>query len=154
AHSPSPRVPGHYTHGMKLYTKRGDAGDTDLFGGQRVSKASLRVEAYGTIDELNSTCGLAAAGRSDPRLLAMLTGVQHRLFEIGADLAAPSSNDAGSSMIPHIDEPQITEIEAWVDEIQSHLAPMRVFVLPGGTELAARLHLARTVCRRAERLCV
>ncbi len=150
----------HYTALMKLYTKRGDAGDTDLFGGTRVSKASLRVEAYGAVDEVNSLCGLAAACCGDPRLLEMLTGVQHRLFEIGADLATPRSSGkegvaaATPSAIPRIGDAQVAEVEGWIDEVQGHLDPMRVFILPGGSELAARLHVARTVCRRAERVCV
>lgn len=142
---------------MKLYTKRGDDGGTDLFGGQRVSKASLRVEAYGTVDELNSTVGLAAAACGEPRLLAMLQGIQARLFEIGADLATPrpSEDDAsGPAAIPRVGDAQVAELESWIDEISDQLPPMRTFILPGGSEPSARLHLARTVCRRAERLCV
>lgn len=142
---------------MKLYTKRGDAGLTDLFGGQRVSKASLRVEAYGTVDEVNSLCGLAASGCRDGRLLDMLTGVQNRLFEIGADLATPrkaEDDESAPSSIPRVGEVQVSELEGWIDEIEAQVPAMRSFILPGGTETAARLHVARTAARRAERLCV
>jgi cob(I)alamin adenosyltransferase len=141
---------------MKLYTKRGDAGDTDLFGGQRVSKASLRVDAYGSVDELNSVIGLAASGCTDAEVLAMLQAIQSRLFEIGADLATPrhAEQDAAPSAIPRVGDEQIGELEDWIDTMSAGVPAMRSFILPGGTELAARLHVARTVCRRAERLCV
>ncbi len=148
---------------MKLYTKRGDDGGTDLFGGQRVAKDDLRVEAYGTIDELNSVLGLAAAACTDAELIAILTTLQVRLFDLGADLATPavahdasdaSARGAAADKVHRIDEHHVSEVEQWIDCVCEPLTPLRYFVLPGGTELAARLHLARTVCRRAERLCV
>jgi len=138
---------------MKLYTRTGDDGSTALFGGQRVAKDALRVQAYGTVDELNSfvgLCAVAAEGQRQERLLA----IQARLFEIGADLATPRSgdDDPGPGHIPRITETHVAELEAWIDEASDGLPEMKNFILPGGTELAARLHVARTVCRRAERV--
>lgn len=146
---------------MKLYTKRGDAGETDLFGNIRVPKDALRVEAYGSVDELNSVIGLALAAvapdQSYARLRAVLLESQHRLFELGADLASPRTGDASkedTGYIPRISNEQVHAVENQIDELTDPVPPMKSFVLPGGTELAARLHHARTVCRRAERLCV
>lgn len=144
---------------MKLYTGRGDQGQTDLFGGQRIDKDSLRIEAIGTVDELNSAIGLALSACSDGAMKAILIELQARLFEIGADLASPprSSSDPSAtqpSAIPRIEPAQVRELEQRIDEVCRTLEPMRFFILPGGSELAARLHLARSVCRRAERLCV
>lgn len=146
---------------MKLYTKRGDQGMTDLFGGQRVGKDDLRVEAYGTVDELNSVLGLARSGCEDRTLSGLLDDLQHRLFELGADLATPrpsteaSKRDrAADSAVPRIGAQQIAALERHIDSLCADLPEMRYFVLPGGTELSARLHLARTVCRRAERAVV
>lgn len=145
---------------MKLYTRNGDDGTTGLFGGQRVSKDDLRVEAYGTVDELNSHVGLALAGldaADDPDHAAMLTSIQNRLFEIGADLSTPRNPDdeaSGGGYVPRIGDEQATELERFIDTVCDDLPEMKSFILPGGTELAARLHVARTVCRRAERLCV
>lgn len=139
---------------MKLYTKRGDSGQTDLYGGRRVGKDHLRVEAYGTVDELNSHLGLAmsSAGAGDA-VAGPLRSIQSRLFEIGADLATPQESSRGSS-VPRITADHIVELERWIDASTAATEPMKHFVLPGGTELAARLHVARTVCRRAERVCV
>lgn len=133
---------------MKLYTKRGDDGQTDLIGGVRVSKNHLRVSTYGAVDELNATIGLALA---DCHIDAVNTGlitVQCRLFDLGADLATPSSDkaDPGRLTAQHV-----AELEQQIDAASEQLEPLRNFILPGGTTLAARLHLARTVCRRAER---
>lgn len=140
---------------MKLYTKRGDSGATDLFGGQRVDKDALRVEAYGTVDELNSVLGLAASGCPSPQMQAILVSLQSRLFEIGADLATPrKDSDEDKSIIPRITMAQVEQMEQMIDAACADVPEMKSFVLPGGTELAARLHLARTVCRRAERVCV
>ncbi|MEM1107259.1 MAG: cob(I)yrinic acid a,c-diamide adenosyltransferase [Planctomycetota bacterium] len=146
---------------MKLYTKRGDAGLTDLYGGQRIGKHSLRVEAYGTVDELNSVIGLANAGSVPDEIAEPLVSIQSRLFEIGADLATPhgeldedGNETERSSTVPRVGDDQITELEKWIDAVCEPVPPMKHFVLPGGTELAARLHVGRTVCRRAERLCV
>lgn len=142
---------------MKLYTKRGDDGRTDLFGGQRVRKDSLRVEAYGAADELNSVVGLAAVACNHAELSVILSRVQHQLFELGADLATPHPDGEESNAtkrVPRIGPAQVEELERWIDQTCAPLPPMRNFVLPGGSELAARLHMARTVCRRVERLCV
>lgn len=138
---------------MKLYTKQGDKGQTQLFGGQRVSKDDLRVEAYGTVDELNAVVGLCASICTEPELREMLTAIQNRLFEVGADLATPRAGESSpaSANVPTIGAEQIAQAEQWIDRLCSQVAPMRYFVLPGGTELSARLHQARTVCRRAER---
>ena len=145
----------HTLSRMKLYTRTGDDGTTGLFGGVRVPKNHPRVEAYGDVDELNATIGLAIAVCSEQDvslapMRSMLITIQARLFEIGADLATPP--DSGhESKITRINASQVTEAEAWIDQIEAANEPMKTFVLPGGTELAARLHLARAVCRRAER---
>lgn len=143
---------------MKLYTRSGDDGTTGLFGGGRVSKDHPRIEAYGTVDELNACIGLvcSACDRAKPfdaRMLEIMGHIQSRLFDIGADLATPEDSKA-SAKILRIDERFVSEIESWIDEVDGKNQPIRAFVMPGGTELAARLHLARTVCRRAERLMV
>lgn len=135
---------------MKIYTKTGDAGDTGLFGGARVSKASARVETYGEVDELNSAIGLALSEPFDEALSALLTNVQSRLFDLGAELAtAPDSKVALG--IPLLDEAEVVKLEQAIDTFESELSPLKTFVLPGGTRAAAYLHMARTVCRRAER---
>jgi cob(I)alamin adenosyltransferase len=140
---------------MKLYTKTGDDGSTGLFGGQRVSKDHPRVEAYGTVDELNATIGLAAAACDADRPLherfrAIFKQLQSRLFDIGADLATPDTAEKASHIV-RVGADHAAEVEQWIDEIDGGNEPMRHFILPGGSELAARLHVARTVCRRAER---
>lgn len=152
---------GPYHADMKLYTKRGDAGLTDLYGGQRVGKDHLRVEAYGSVDELNSVIGLVICADGPGELLDPLRSIQSRLFEIGADLATPhgerdaDGNETGrGSTVPRVDDTHVAELEAWIDAVCEPVPAMRHFILPGGTELAARLHVARTVCRRAERFCV
>jgi cob(I)alamin adenosyltransferase len=143
---------------MKLYTRTGDDGTTGLFSGQRVSKDHPRIDAYGTVDELNACLGLAAAA-CDPatslgsRYRVIFAQLQSRLFDLGADLATPEGG-RNEAKIQRIDNSHVKEAEAWIDEIDGQNAPLRAFVLPGGTELAARLHIARTVCRRAERLMV
>jgi cob(I)alamin adenosyltransferase len=156
---------------MKLYTRSGDDGSTGLFGGQRVLKNHPRVEAYGTVDELNAALGLAAAeitrllgGSEKPwmdskpsgflqRASAIIAQLQSRLFDIGADLATPEESKH-ESKVKRISDEQIAESERWIDEIDAGNQPMNSFVMPGGTDLAARLHLARTICRRAERAIV
>jgi cob(I)alamin adenosyltransferase len=137
---------------MALYTGKGDDGSTGLFGGDRVGKDHPQVEAYGTVDELNALIGLAAAACDrgsavQARLLSILAEVQSRLLDLGADLAAP--HDDGKPR--RITAEHVKAVEAWIDEVDAANAPLRQFVLPGGTELAARLHAARTTCRRAER---
>lgn len=143
---------------MTLYTKSGDDGSTGLFGGDRVPKDDPRVEAYGTVDELNACLGLAAvaAGGAAPlmsRFREIFGAIQSRLFDLGADLATPTDSPHADK-IARIVDAHVSEVEAWIDEIDAANAAMTHFVLPGGTELAARLHLARTVCRRAERAIV
>lgn len=138
---------------MKIYTKTGDRGDTGLFGGARVSKASLRVTAYGELDELNSVVGLVRTEPFDAGVDALLRDVQSRLFDLGAELAtAPDSKVALG--IPLLDEAEIERLEAAIDQAETELEPLKTFVLPGGCRAASYLHLARTVCRRAERVLV
>lgn len=137
----------------KIYTRSGDKGDTALGNGQRVPKASPRVASYGTCDELNSTVGLArlhAEGETDARLAA----IQNDLFDLGADLCRPGlAGDASAEYPPlRMAASQVDRLEAEIDRMNAALEPLRSFVLPGGTPLAAHLHLCRTVCRRAERL--
>ncbi|MSR18780.1 MAG: cob(I)yrinic acid a,c-diamide adenosyltransferase [Phycisphaerales bacterium] len=143
---------------MKLYTRSGDDGSTGLFSGTRVGKDHPRIEAYGTVDELNACIGLAiCACRVDSvlqtRLRHILTLTQSVLFDLGADLATPMG-ERNAGRVPRIGEADVSLAESWIDEIDGGNTPLRCFVLPGGTELSARLHLARTVCRRAERLMV
>jgi cob(I)alamin adenosyltransferase len=136
----------------KIYTRTGDAGQTALSNGDRVAKHSLRVRAYGTVDETNATLGLArlqAAGEMD----AALARIQNDLFDLGADLSRPdmaSDADAGYPVL-RIVESQVTRLETEIDAMNAHLEPLRSFVLPGGSALSAALHLCRTVARRAER---
>lgn len=135
---------------MTIVTKTGDKGMTGLFGGQRVSKADVRLHAYGTVDELNAVLGLArASGYCSAKLSARLLRTQNVLFRLGADLATPRENNA--ARVPRIEEAQIRELESWIEELEAHLPPLRQFILPGGSHDASALHLARTVCRRAER---
>ncbi|HVH13719.1 MAG TPA: cob(I)yrinic acid a,c-diamide adenosyltransferase [Longimicrobium sp.] len=141
---------------LKIYTKTGDRGETGLFGGQRVPKDHARVEAYGDVDELNSLLGVAitqlqAAGETS--VVDALRVVQSDLFTVGANLATPAPEDGGrpSAHIPALPAGRVEELEAWIDAAEDELEPLKSFVLPGGTEAAAYLHLARTVCRRAER---
>jgi cob(I)alamin adenosyltransferase len=135
---------------MKIYTKTGDEGETGLFGGARVSKASLRVEAYGEIDELNSAVGWARVSVSDTDLDAVLNQIQNDLFEVGAELGSTAERKKKGPM-PLIDETQVQALERAIDEYEKGPPPLTSFVLPGGSEGAARFHLARCVCRRAER---
>lgn len=135
---------------MKIYTKSGDAGMTGLFGGARVSKASDVVQAYGEVDELNSALGLVRHACDDATTQQLLQRLQDELFTVGAELACmPDKRDRLG--IPLIDEAAIGNLEATIDRLVHELEPMREFVLPGGSEEASFLHLARTVCRRAER---
>lgn len=135
---------------MKIYTKTGDRGETGLFGGARVSKASLRVEAYGEVDELNSAIGWARLQVSDSELDALLNQIQNDLFEVGAELGSTSERKEKSGM-PLIEERQVETLEHAIDEYEKGPPPLESFVLPGGSEAAARFHLARCTCRRAER---
>ncbi|MSR34681.1 MAG: cob(I)yrinic acid a,c-diamide adenosyltransferase [Phycisphaerales bacterium] len=140
---------------MKLYTKSGDDGTTGLFSGARVSKDHPRIESYGTIDEFNATLGMCSAvcdvgNALHQRLLEIFARLQIRMFDIGADLATPEGAN-NESKIQRIGQEHVQEVENWIDEIDGANAPLTAFVMPGGTELASRLHLARTICRRAER---
>lgn len=139
---------------MKLYTKTGDAGETSLFGGERVSKASLRVDAYGTVDELNSVLGVVRLATRE--LLPedeLLKQIQNDLFILGADLATPAAQKPGPD-VPRISSFHFALLEKKIDFYQENCPPFRFFVLPGGSVPSAHLHVARTVCRRAERLVV
>ena len=138
---------------MKIYTKTGDAGDTGLFGGGRVPKSHPRVEAYGDVDELNATIGIArAAGDPDAQIDALLLRVQQDLFAIGALLATPDRERMRLHLDKaKIDQERIAELEGAIDAADAELEPLRSFILPGGSPKAAALHVARTVCRRAER---
>lgn len=137
---------------MKIYTKTGDAGETSLFGGQRVPKDALRIEAYGTVDELNTLLGVCRAANPPSEISTLLVKIQHDLFTLGADLATPL--DAAAKAIRRIQNEEIKEIEDEIDRIDPLLEPLREFIIPGGTMVAAQLHQARAVCRRAERLAV
>jgi len=137
---------------MRIYTRGGDEGETGLFGGARVAKSSSRIAAYGDVDELNSVLGWCAvcAEGSD---LERLRRVQALLFSIGSWLATPSDASAGTrSHLPAWEESSIAELESEIDAWDDTLDPLKNFILPGGCELSARLHMARSVCRRAERL--
>ena len=135
---------------MKIYTKTGDQGTTGLFGGTRVSKSSPRIAAYGDIDELNALIGVAMAETPHDPIKKALGEVQIHLFTLGAQLASPQADPK----IERITTAQIEGLERQMDTISETLTPMRYFILPGGSKTSAFLHLARTVCRRAERLCV
>ena len=139
----------------KIYTRTGDKGTTALGTGSRVAKYDLRVEAYGTVDETNAAIGLARVhtAASAPALDAMLARVQNDLFDLGADLCFPDEMKKGQASL-RVSDAQIARLETEIDEMNAVLDPLRSFVLPGATPTAAYLHLARTVCRRAERLIV
>lgn len=141
---------------MKIYTRTGDEGETGLFGGGRVSKAHPRIESYGTVDELNAVLGAALAefdrvAVNLPEGAAALIEAQNRLFDLGAELATPDAVERGLAVIGSDD---VERLERWIDHHEATLPALRAFVLPGGTALSAHLHIARTVCRRAERACV
>ena len=135
---------------MKLYTKTGDDGTTGLFGGLRVPKASARVEAYGTVDETNAAIGVARAFAPEAAIDEVLARVQSDLFALGAELACAPGKEAKRST-RRLDEGDIARLERAIDEADAVCPPLKNFVLPGGSPVAAALHLARTVCRRAER---
>ena len=137
---------------MKIYTKTGDTGQTGLFGGGRVPKDDLRVEAYGDVDELNAVIGMARCIEMMPRIDEVLVPIQRDLFAIGALLATPDRERMATHLEKaRIDEARIMELEHAIDDGESELEPLRAFIIPGGTPKAAALHVARTVCRRAER---
>ena len=140
---------------MKIYTRGGDKGETTLLGGVRVAKNDPRVTAYGTVDELNAALGVAIArenGNASNRLSDELRSLQEDLFTMGARLAAANPERAlRKGTIPALDEGRIEELEAWIDRLDADLPSLDAFVLPGGSIVAAQLHVARTICRRAER---
>lgn len=140
---------------FKIYTKTGDKGETALYGGTRVSKASARVEAYGTIDELNAFIGIAKSHIDDSDCLKQLAEIQYDLFTLGSEAATPIDKvylANGKSRLPvTIKEEDISKLEVWMDKMDESLEPLQFFILPGGGKAATFLHAARTICRRAER---
>src|SRR6478672_5430970 len=137
---------------MKIYTKTGDAGDTGLFGGGRVPKSHPRVEAYGDVDELNAVLGVVRAAEQMPRIDEVLVPIQRDLFAIGALLATPDRDKMQQHLTKaRISDDRIAELERAIDDCDRELEPLKAFILPGGAPKAAALHVARTVCRRAER---
>ena len=137
---------------MKIYTKTGDQGLTGLFGGGRVSKDHVRVEAYGDVDELNAVLGVARSVEPMPRIDEVLVPIQRDLFALGALLATPDRDKMALHLQKaRIDEGRIGELERAIDQGDAELEPLTAFIMPGGTPKAAALHVARTVCRRAER---
>jgi cob(I)alamin adenosyltransferase len=137
---------------VKIYTKTGDSGETALFGGGRVAKDHARVHAYGEVDELNSFIGAARACEPVGFESPLLESIQRDLFSIGGQLASPEPNKVAKALAKTlIPEARVRELELAIDRADTEIAPLTAFVLPGGTPKAAALHLARTVCRRAER---
>ena len=136
---------------MKIYTRRGDRGETDLFGGGRVSKDDLRVEAYGAVDELNAFVGVCAAATAHDDLRAILLAIQGRLFDLGGYLATPDAERRARSRVPEPSDDDVSYIERHIDTLDAEAGPLQRFVLPGGCTAASAMHAARTVCRRAER---
>ncbi len=137
----------------RVYTRTGDDGSTGLGGGQRVPKDAARIAAYGTIDELSSGLGVALAGGLDERLLAPLRRIQNELFHLGSDLCV-REEDKVRLKVPVVEQRHVDALEALLDELTAEVGPLANFILPGGSPAAAQLHVARTVCRRAERLLV
>jgi cob(I)alamin adenosyltransferase len=136
---------------VKIYTKTGDAGETGLFDGTRVSKADPRVDAYGAIDETNAWLGFAGAAGLDEDLAGMLATIQRDLFAVGARLADPAQRIAERVTKAAVRPEAIAQLEGWIDALETELPPLRRFILAGGSSVGAALHVARTVCRRAER---
>lgn len=136
---------------MKIYTKTGDQGETGLFDGTRVSKADPRVDAYGEVDEVNAWLGLARAEGVDSEIAGMLEHLQRDLFAVGAMLADPRRTIATRVEKALLNDVDVARLEAWIDTLEAGITPLRRFILAGGTRAGGMLHLARTVCRRAER---
>jgi cob(I)alamin adenosyltransferase len=140
---------------LKIYTRTGDSGETGLYGGSRIRKDALRVEAYGTLDELNASLGvvLAALDPKTSELRQLLTTIQSELFDMGAELATPQAR-AGSKLAQRLHDMEASQVEVLeraIDRYETQLEPLKTFILPGGSAVAATLHLARAVARRAER---
>jgi cob(I)alamin adenosyltransferase len=133
---------------MKIYTRKGDQGETGLLGNIRVSKADRRVEAYGSVDELASWLGLIQAESHDPMLCEQIGEIQLTLFFVNSELATPAGRAPWGEVI---EEAAVEQLERWIDACDEEIPPLRSFILPGGSKTAAQLHIARTVCRRAER---
>ena len=136
---------------MKIYTKRGDQGTTNLFGGTTIEKSHTRLHAYGTVDELNSILGMALTHPVSKRGSDILIEIQKQLFVVGADLATLPSK---KTRIERVGQNEIHQIESWIDELDEQLPALTSFILPGGSSIGSALHMARTVCRRAERYTV
>lgn len=137
---------------MKIYTQKGDDGTTALYGGKRLSKAALRIEAYGTVDELNSYLGLVTTYLQEKEYTDLMHGIQSRLFDIGTHLAAEPKKK--NLVLPEISPDAITLLEEYIDKMNETLPELKFFILPGGNKAASVCHVARTVCRRAERCVV
>jgi cob(I)alamin adenosyltransferase len=140
----------------KIYTRTGDKGTTALGSGERVPKNALRIEAYGTVDETNAQIGMVRVHLAGgvPELDRYLVAIQNDLFDLGADLCVPDRGDAAGRAPLRVVHAQVDKLENIIDELNANLSPLRSFVLPGGSPAAAALHVARTVCRRAERVMV
>lgn len=136
---------------MKIYTRTGDAGETGLFDGRRVLKSDLRVDAYGEVDELNAALGVVLAETLNADITDILRTIQRDLFAVGGRLADPSHKIAGRVDKVVLGADEVARLESWIDRLETELPPLRRFILPGGSRAGALLHLARTVCRRAER---
>lgn len=143
---------------MKVYTKTGDKGTTSLYGGIKVSKNHIRIDAYGTVDELNSAIGLIRSAEIREIYIEQLIEIQKNLFHLGAELATPKEKmylANGKSRLPKlITEPDILQLEKWIDKMEEELPPLMHFILPGGNSTASHAHLSRCICRRAERITV
>ncbi|MFI1583278.1 cob(I)yrinic acid a,c-diamide adenosyltransferase [Embleya sp. NPDC020630] len=135
---------------MKLYTRGGDRGETGIWGGRRVGKDSVRIETIGGVDECNAMIGLAVAAGLPERAVLVLRGVQNTLFVVGSELMAPSREGSGAEL-PRLSGEEVRELEDTIDELDAATPPLTNFILPGGSLAAAHLHVARAVCRRAER---
>ena len=141
-------------HLSKIYTKSGDRGETSLGDGRRVAKDHIRVEAYGSVDELNSILGMILATTNPGESQTLLLGIQNDLFDVGADLCVPEDPRQPDGSCLRVRPEQVTRLERAIDLLNERLTPLNSFILPGGTPLAAWCHVARTVCRRAERMVV
>lgn len=139
---------------MKIYTKTGDKGETGLFNGKRVPKDSEYIEAYGTVDELNSALGVVLSFLKDKEVKNILCTIQEHLFQLGSDLATPFDDKISKAQtaIRRMGEKEVSILEAWIDAHDAKLPPLKAFILPGGGQSGAYLHLSRTICRRGERL--
>jgi cob(I)alamin adenosyltransferase len=135
---------------VKIYTRKGDAGETGIWGGVRLSKDDLRMEAIGAVDECNATIGVVLAHELPQRVADLMRQVQSTLFIVGSDLMAPDRSGPGGSL-PRVSDADTSRLEQAIDELELELPPLRNFIVPGGTVTAAHVHVARTVCRRAER---